>query len=111
PDREVQVVVKDPAAPEGRRRITRAEAATLTGVRPAYGVGTVLAIGMKCLELIKPPWHAYRYFDEYHTQVGTEDFVYSEAIVDAGGEVMVGWDHWCGHVKQECIGKPGEGGL
>jgi hypothetical protein len=110
PDREVQVVVKDAAAPEGRRRVTRAEAATLSGVRPAYGVGTVLAIGMKVFDLITPPWHFYRYFDELHTQAGTEDFAFSEKVVDAGGEVVVNWDVWTGHAKQEVIGRPGEGG-
>ncbi len=106
PDREVQVVVKDPAVPEGRRRVTREEAATLTGIQPAYGVGTVLAIGVKVFDLIPPPWWAYRYFDPHHTLAGTEDFTFSEAVVDAGGRVDVAWGNFCGHAKQEVIGRP-----
>lgn len=110
PLRDVQVVIKDASYPDGRRRITRAEAATLEGVQPAYGVGTVLAIGMPALDMIEPPWHFYRYFDHLHLDAGTEDFSFSEKIADAGVPVMVSWDHWSGHCKGETVGKPGTEG-
>ncbi len=106
PDREVQVVVKDASAPEGRRRVGHAEARELTGIRLAYGVGTVLAIGTPALKLISPPWWAYRYFDPRHMHVGTEDFVFSEKLVDAGGIVVVNWSTWVGHHKSETLWKP-----
>lgn len=106
PDREVQVVVKDAIEPDGRRRVSRAEAAALTGVRPAYGVGTVLAIGCRVFEKVPPPWWEYKYFDPHHTHVGTEDFAFSEKCADAGIDVEVAWDHFSGHAKQEVIGRP-----
>jgi hypothetical protein len=110
PNRDVQVVVKDASEPDGRRRITRSEAATLTGVQPAYGVGTVLAIGMKCLDVIQPPWFFYRYFDDVHIDAGTEDMSFSEKLTDAGGVVVVDWDRWAGHAKPEMLLRPAEGG-
>jgi glycosyltransferase involved in cell wall biosynthesis len=107
PDRRVNVTIKDANSTHGKRYITRDEAVDLVGVQPAYGVPTgAIAIGMRVFDALPPPWFDYRYTDEFMTESGTEDFYFSEKVVDEGGEVFVSWDHWADHLKIERIGKP-----
>jgi hypothetical protein len=106
PDRPVHVYVKDESNYTGRRQITREEAKTLTGFRPAVGVATCLAMQMSVFEKVPMPWWSYRYLDDAHSESDSEDYVFSDNCVKAGVPIVVNWDCWAFHCKQEVIGKP-----
>lgn len=104
-DREVMVIIEGES---GLRKVTREEAKTLTGIRPAVGLPTgVMAIGVPVFDAIKPPWFEYRYANENHTVLEmTEDYDFSWKCRDAGIEMACDWNCFAGHWKGEMIGRP-----
>jgi hypothetical protein len=105
PDREVLVVIDDAGS---LRKVTREEARTLRGIRPAIGVPTgVIAIGIPAFDKVSLPWFDYEYADPHCSVLQkTDDFYFSFKAVAAGVEVVCDWDCFAGHVKSEMILRP-----
>jgi hypothetical protein len=102
------------ANPKDRRAIkivpfTREEAAARVGIEEvAAGPTGLIAIDMRCLEVIPKPWFDYEWADPpYNTEKGsTEDVYFTRNCSLSGVPVFSNWDCWAGHVKQEIVGKP-----
>lgn len=102
PGRLVQVLDSD------LQRMTRQFAMNRSGIGQVRCVGTgLIAIDLRCLSLIEPPYFDYDYTDAVRTNVKwTEDFYFCNRIHEAGGKVWCAWDQWSGHAKTEVVGKP-----
>lgn len=109
PERLVNVSVKH----EGKLfKVSRASAAKKTGIEKVHCMGTgLIAIGMKSLEMLKPPYFDRVYNEDKTAILVTEDMYFTGNLTDAGGDTFVDWDHWAGHCKEEVLGKPEEGDL
>lgn len=90
------------------QKVSRSVAAKKTGIERVWCMGAgMIAIGMRALERIKPPYFASEYSDDLHTFASTtEDMYFTRKLSEAGGSVFCAWDNWSEHCKVEAIGKP-----
>lgn len=89
-------------------RIPREDAARRVGVEQVINIGTgFIAYDMACFDKITPPYFAYQYTDEFHTNIiETEDCYLHRRLSTNRVPLYVDWTHWAGHWKQKRVDKP-----
>ena len=90
------------------KAFTRPEAARMTGITRVAALPTgLMAIDMRALKDIPPPYFYYEFTDETQSEMAsTEDVAFSRDLTYAGVPLFCAWQSWAGHIKPKMVGKP-----
>lgn len=88
-------------------RIAREDAARRTGIQRVDNIGTGCVLyDLLAFEKVKPPFYNYRLDAEGTVAVESEDCHLHRRLATAGVPIFADWDHWAGHWKPKCCGRP-----